>query len=102
MCAVLNCWSLNESPLGSVVPHFVTLDSSRCQEMELAEFCMFIFVFLSPSLSIGLLLIDSLSCARRFKSVISFSLYVCAERLFSLALDEETGAQKGKITPKFT
>ena len=102
MCAVLKCWALNESSLESVVPHFVTLDSSRCQGMELAEFCMFIFLFLSPSLSIGSLLIEYLSCARRFQSIISFSLYVCAQRLFSLALDEETEAQKGKITPKFT
>ena len=102
MCAVLKCWALSESSLGSVVPHFVTLDSSRYQEMELAELCMFFFLFLSSPLSIRLLLIEYLSCARHCKSVISFSLYVCCERLFSLALDEETEAQKGKGTPKFT
>ena len=63
---------------------------------------MFFFLFLSSPLSIRLLLIEYLSCARHCKSVISFSLYVCCERLFSLALDEETEAQKGKGTPKFT
>ena len=70
--------------------------------MELAELCVFLFLFLSSPLSTGLLLIEYLSCARHFKLIMSFSLYVCCERLFSLALDEETEAQKGKITPKFT